>query len=193
MPMLLNLTSTPIRIPRPENSRVNPASCVKLSVHYDSKTVNKTLPKEYELLGKALAHGPPQRIAKAILNYLTLKKLVIEKVLRLVCSEASDLCSRKEPSLLRKTGKSDIVNFSFQSLCEEWKTKAPIFYAFLRTVARSKNATWLPSVAVAVSPPQTEKYTNECNCHHTWHYAQDRIYRGQLDSIFKDEDYHFKS
>jgi len=151
MPMLLNLTSTPIRIPRPESSRVNPASCVKLSVHYDSKTVNKTLPKEYELLGKALAHGPPQRIAKAILNCLTLKKLVIEKVLRLVCSEASDLCSRKEPSLLRKTGKSDIVNFSFQSLCEEWKTKAPIFYAFLMTVARSKNATWLPSVAVAGS------------------------------------------
>ena len=151
LPVLLNLTSTPIGIPRPVSSRVNPESSVKLSVHYDSKTVNKTLPKEYELLGKALAHGPPQRIAKAILKCLILKKLVIEKVLRLVCREASDLCSRKNPSLLRKTGKSDIVNFSFQSLCEEWKMKAPIFYAFLMAVAGSKIATWLPSVAVAGS------------------------------------------
>lgn len=151
MPVLLNLTSTHIRVPRPESSRVNPASSVKISVNYDSKTVNKTLPKEYELLGKALAHGPPQRIAKAIFKCFDLKKLVIEKVLRLVCSEASHLCSRKEPTLLRKTGKSDIVNFSFQSLCEEWKTKAPIFYAFLISVAGSKNATWLPSVAVSGS------------------------------------------
>ncbi len=42
-----------------------------------------------------------------------------------------------------------MVNFSFESVCEEWKTKAPIFYAFLMTVANSKDATWLPSVAVA--------------------------------------------
>lgn len=149
----LQLTSTPIHFPRPagEKPKQDPSSSVRISVHYESKTVNKTLSKEYEILGKALAHGPPQRIAKAIFKNLELKKLVIEKVLRLLTSEASSLCSRKEPSLLRKTAKSDIDKFSFSSLCEEWKIKAPIFYSFLMSIAGSKNATWLPSVAVAGS------------------------------------------
>ena len=146
-PSFFALTSTPNRASIPKlSSRIDHTSAVKLSVHYESKTVNKILPKEYELLGKALAHGPAQRIAKAIFKCVDLKKLVVEKVLRLVCS---DLCSTKTPSLLRKTGKKDMVNFSFESVCEEWKTKAPIFYAFLMTVANSKDATWLPSVAVA--------------------------------------------
>ena len=146
----LVLTSTPNRACIPKrSSRIDLASSVKLSVQYESKTVNKILPKEYEALGKALAHGPAQRITKAIFKCIDLKKLVVEKVLRLVGCEASHLCSTKTPSLLRQTGKADMVNFSFESLCEEWKTKAPIFYAFLMTVANSKDATWLPSVAVA--------------------------------------------
>ena len=134
----LVLTSTPNRagIPKP-SSRIDLTSTAKLSVHYESKTVNKILPKEYEVLGKALAHGPTQRIAKAIFKCTDLKKLVVEKVLRLVCSEVSHLCSTKTTSLLKKTTKADMVNFSFESVCQEWKTKAPIFYAFLMTVANS--------------------------------------------------------
>jgi len=41
---------------------------VKLTVEYPSKTVNKTLSSEFEALGKAIIHGPPSRIAKAILK-----------------------------------------------------------------------------------------------------------------------------
>jgi hypothetical protein len=55
---------------------------------------------------------------------------------------------------MRKTGKDDIVNFNFQSLCEEWQDRAPIFYPFLTTVGisyASKDAKWLPSVALAGS------------------------------------------
>ena len=39
-------------------------------------------------------------------------------------------------------------------MCQEWKERAPIFYAFLMTVALSngtKDASWLPSVSVAGS------------------------------------------
>ena len=52
----------------------------------------------------------------------------------------------KESLLMRKTGKDDIANFNFQSLCEEWQDRAPIFYSFLTTAGISnsyKDAKWL--------------------------------------------------
>jgi hypothetical protein len=149
-----NLTSTPTRIAKGSIATRESGSSVKLSVDYPSKTVNKTLKNEYETLGKALAHGPPQRIAKAVLKCKPLTKFVIENVLRLITTEVYGLCSRKNPSLLRKTGKEAIVNFNFESLCDEWKERAPIFYSFLMTVGVSKvtkDAKWLPSVALAGS------------------------------------------
>jgi hypothetical protein len=39
-----------------------------ITVEYPSKTVNKKLSSDLEPVGKALAHGPPSRIAKAILK-----------------------------------------------------------------------------------------------------------------------------
>ena len=41
---------------------------VKISVNYPCKPVNKVLSKEYEALGKALVHGPPSRIATAVMK-----------------------------------------------------------------------------------------------------------------------------
>ena len=73
---------------------------VKLSVNYPSKTVNRTLPQEYEALGKALIHGPPSRIATAVLKCAPVSHLLIERVLRILKTEVGDLCSRKNPSFV---------------------------------------------------------------------------------------------
>ena len=102
---------------------------MKLSIFYPSKTVNKCLPPEYEALGKALIYGTPQRIANAVVKSKSLTKHVVHSVLRLLSNEVCGLCSRSNPSLLRKCDKESLVNFSFQSVCEEWKSRAPIFYA----------------------------------------------------------------
>lgn len=67
-------------------------------------------------------------------------------------SEVSDLCLRLKPSLLRKCDKQNLFNFSFQSVCEEWKNRSPIFYSFLMTcssVQVTREKQWLPSVAIA--------------------------------------------
>ncbi len=46
------------------------------------------------------------------------------------------------------------MKYSMQTLCLEWQTRSPVFYAFLMTVALSRNKQshlWLPSVALAGS------------------------------------------
>ena len=50
-----------------------------------------------------------------------------------------------------------MLKFQLESLSEEWKEKAPLFYFFLMSSALSgrrrdvNTVTWLPSVALAVS------------------------------------------
>lgn len=127
----------------------------KVVVEYPSKTVNKTLSGEMEPIVKALAHGPPSRIAKTVLKCKTLRTEIISQVLRVVASEMNELCSKKNPSILRKTSKDDLINFDMKNLCDEWKERAPVFYSFLLTCSSSKNtsstANWFPSIAIAGS------------------------------------------
>lgn len=127
---------------------------VKLVVEYPSKTFNKSLDPDLEALGKALAHGPPSRIAKAAIKCRSIQKQLIEQVLRIVSGEVNSLCSRKNPSLLRKSGKEDLQNYDMEKLCDEWKDRAPVFYSFLLTSCTSKSSKhvkWFPSVALAGS------------------------------------------
>jgi len=117
--------------------------------------VNKTLSGDMEPIVKALAHGPPSRIAKTVLKCKILRTEIISQVLRVVASEMNELCSKKNPSILRKTSKDDLINFDMKKLCDEWKERAPVFYSFLLTCSSSKNtsstANWFPSIAIAGS------------------------------------------
>jgi hypothetical protein len=81
-------------------------------------------------------------------------KFVVSKVLDRLAKEVSGLCSRKNPSVLRKTDKEYLTNFKLESLGEEWKNRAPLFYSFLRTCSLKKtneNSLWLPSMSLAGS------------------------------------------
>ena len=130
------------------------SGCVNITVKYPSKTVSKTVDDAYKTIGKALLHGPPSRIATAVMKCAPIRTLVIEKVLDIVSKEVAELCSRKKPSLLRQTKKDDLVKFSLDQLCEEWKRRAPLFYSFLVVSSATKstgNTSWLPSVAVSGS------------------------------------------
>ena len=157
LPPSLHLTSTPIASTGNFYSQSgteprNPA--VKVSIQYSSKPFNKHLPSDYESIGKALVYGPPERIAKAVVKCKLLTKHVLQNVLRLLSSEVCGLCSRSKPSLLRKCDKDDLNKLDFQSLCEEWKDRAPIFYSFLMTccsVQLSRDESWFPGMAVAGS------------------------------------------
>ena len=123
------LSSTPVSSTQKTSNQRKASienTTVKLSVSYPSKTVNKTLPKDYEALGKSLIHGPPSRIATAVLKCAPLTHLVIEKVLRLLKAEVGDLCSKKNPSSLRNCTKEALINFELEKLCNEWKKDTSI-------------------------------------------------------------------
>lgn len=132
------------------------STIVKLHVHYPSKNLNKTLVGSHQTLGKALAHGVPSQIAKAVMNCPTVRIHVVSSVIKAVSKEVSGLCGKSRPSLLRKTSKEDLQNFDLQKLCEEWQERAPIFYAFLlnsasRPKPANRKSTWFGSVALAGS------------------------------------------
>lgn len=150
-PPSLFLTSTPVAKDNTPFKSSNAATftSVDVTIKYPSKTVNRTLAKDYETIAKALTFGPPQRLAKAVLKCKLLSKHVN------LLSE-SGLCSRKTPSLLRKCGKDDLENFKFQSLCDEWRERSPLFFSFLMTCcisgrSRDQAVKWLPSAVVAGS------------------------------------------
>ena len=150
-PPSLFLTSTPVAKDNAPFKSSNAATftSVDVTIQYPSKTVNRTLAKDYETIAKALTFGPPQRLAKAVLKCKLLSKHVN------LLSE-SGLCSRKTPLLLRKCGKEDLENFKFQSLCDEWRERSPLFFSFLMTCcisgrSRDQAVKWLPSAVVAGS------------------------------------------
>jgi hypothetical protein len=149
-------TSTPVTKPSREKNSLNKTNTnVTIKVEYPSKTVNKTLTSEFEAIVKAIVHGPPSRIAKAVFKCKSIRTIVIEQVLRAVSNEVDNLCSKRDPSLLKKNEKDDLINYDMLKLCEEWKRRAPIFYAFLLTCSTSKrhmhHSTWFPSIAVSGS------------------------------------------
>ena len=149
-------TSTLVTKPSREKKSLNKTkTTVTITVEYPSKTVKETLTSEFEAIGKAIIHGPPSRIAKAVLKCEAIRTAVIEQVLRAVSNEVDNLCSKENPSLLRKNEKDDLINYDMLKLCEEWKRRAPVFYAFLLTCSTSKrnmhHSTWFPSIALSGS------------------------------------------
>lgn len=87
---------------------------VKLSVQYPSKSLNKTLHGTYQNNGKAQARGIPSRMATAMMNCPPVRNQIVEKVMKVVSHEISDLRSKTNPSLLRKTGKEDLKKFNYR-------------------------------------------------------------------------------
>ena len=146
------LTSTPVS--SCSNVKTSTTSKTVLTVEYPSKTINKTLCGSYQAIGKALAHGVPSQIAYAVMKNPTLRNHVMEKTLKILSKEVAALCSTKNPSLLRKSGKEDLAKFDMYSICNEWKERSPLFYSFLMTTAvnkRTKESTWFPNVVIARS------------------------------------------
>lgn len=126
---------------------------LKVTLNYPScgKYYSALLDKDLESLGKSLARrGSYKQIAAAAFRCHPLKNCLIMKTLDSLAKECNELCSRKKPSLLRK---SDMAEFSLRKLCLEWKERAPLFFGFLMTCAtsRDKGHDWLPGVAVAGS------------------------------------------
>lgn len=75
------------------NEAVSATTTVKLTINYPSKVVEKVLSEEYEAIGKALAFGPPKRLAKTVVKCKVLTKHIAKTLQNTVNAEVRGLCS----------------------------------------------------------------------------------------------------
>ncbi len=155
------LTSTPQKskgprrcVPPVEKSK---SSYVTVKVHWESKESTRTLPDELESLGKMLCRGTYTQIARAAWRCKQVREQIVVLFLKDVDRECSQICSKKNPSILRQTDKQSILNFSLQKLDEELKSRTPLLrsvmmVACFRKSKLDRNQLYLmPAVTMALS------------------------------------------
>ena len=91
-----------------------------VKVEWKHKTVNCTLPKDLESIRKKLCGGTYTRIK--------VREQFVLLFLKEIFRGCSNMCSKKNPSTLRKTSEEDIVNFSLTELDNELKDKQVVLH-----------------------------------------------------------------
>ena len=108
---------------------------VLIRVKWPSKDAERKLPEDFISLGKMLAHRTYKQITNAAWQDKSLKKELTELVQKHIEKECSHLCSKKDPSCLRKTSKDDMLWFSMEKLTMEIQQRALLFHSVLSAAA----------------------------------------------------------
>ena len=103
-----------------------------------------------------LVRGTFKQIASAAWVCADLRPHLVKELLKTVHTEYAFLCSRKEPSILRRTSKADILDFNFENLGTELQKGGPHFFSVLIATSLKKEAkesdiSWLPPVYMAAA------------------------------------------
>ena len=154
-------TLTPVRAPVPEaqstatieNDIIDcPTNSKKVVVtvtaKWPSKEERKNLPEELTSLGKMLLRGTYKQIANAAWKNEKIRKELMQLVRKEVERECTHLCSKKDPSCLRKTSREDMLAFSMDKLALELENRAPVLHSVLSAAAinrRSRAETTTPA------------------------------------------------
>eukprot|EP00794_Sanderia_malayensis_P009643 gene9643-10630_t len=117
---------------------VNEETRVFVRAEWHSGAREKQLPTKLCSLGKMLVRGTLKQIAHAAWNAPGLQECICKEMLKSIHHECADLCSRSNPSILRKTTKEEILKFKFRDFGEELSMRAPLFHAVLQTASKGK-------------------------------------------------------
>ena len=116
---------------------------VDVRVKWPSKDAEQA---DLESLGKMLGRGTYKQIALAAWKSPSVKKELIALMSKDVEREADGLCSKKNPSCLRKTDKISMLSFNMEKLVGEVKERAPLFHSLLSAASiNSKSRATHPS------------------------------------------------
>ena len=99
---------------------------VSVKVKWPSKNKERKLPEDLESLGKMLVRGTYKQIASAAWKNANIKKELIELMSKDIDKECTQLCSKKNPSCLRKTDKENIMSFTMEKFYNELRERAPL-------------------------------------------------------------------
>ena len=101
--------------------------------------------------------GTYTQIARAAWRNSKIREQLIKLFLKEVDRECGNMCSMKNPSLLRKTSKKDILDFSLSKFDEEAKQRIPLLRSVLMSASVRKTKTrrtdlyWMPAVSMAAA------------------------------------------
>ena len=87
-----------------------------------------------------LARGTYKQIAHAAWKNPSIRSELVELMAKEVEKETSHLCSKKEPSCLRKTDKENMLSFSMEKVAVEIKDRAPLFHSLLSAACISSRS-----------------------------------------------------
>lgn len=134
-------------------SGVQNAKAVDVSIKvnkWPSKDAERKLPEDLESLGKMLTRGMYKQIPNAAWQYKSLKKELTELVKKDIEKECSHLCSKKDPSFLRKRSKDIMLSFSMEKLAMGIQERVPLFHSVLSAAAVNRKS------KAKNPPPQAE-------------------------------------
>ncbi|PFX13265.1 hypothetical protein AWC38_SpisGene22668 [Stylophora pistillata] len=112
------------------------ASPTEVRIYYPSGLVKKIISAEIDAsIVRQICSQEYNGVINSVWKHPELKTKIIDKIYVEINKESSALCSTKDPSILRKTKASDLIEFSDSTCEEELKGKAPILYGCLYNVA----------------------------------------------------------
>lgn len=108
----------------------------------------------HERLGRQLALGDNTSIASAVLAIPDLNDVIYQLISKKITSEIVGLCSKTNPSVLRKTSPKELAEFSWDKVNQELLSRAPRFIQFLQSAITnpSQNRNVLKTKSVLDGP-----------------------------------------
>ena len=85
-------------------------------------------------LGRALAGGNIETIARAVLGHQALREVVVHKVFSSIDDECTALCRRTEPTHFRKPPTEQLLHFNWSNYVSEMEAKSPLLLKLLRMI-----------------------------------------------------------
>jgi hypothetical protein len=105
----------------------------QVQISYQSGNRLHPLPPHLHHLGRALASGNDASIADAAATHSSINGLIINKLLDSITKEIQSLCSKSNPSILRKTNIESLKSFEWKSVLAELEKRTPCFIRFLKS------------------------------------------------------------
>ena len=153
-------TSTPCSTKQPRHEVESPstqATIVSVTVQWKSRTSSRILPHDLQSIGKMLCRGTYTQVARAAWRCTKIREHIILLFLKEINRECANMCSKKNPSILRKINKEDIVNFSLTKFEDELRKRTPLLRSVLMAASICKSSLersylyWMPAVCMASS------------------------------------------
>lgn len=127
----LVLHDQPDKLPMPGQPMEPDRVDVSVKVKWPSKNKERKLPEDLQSLGKMLVRGTYKQIANAAWKNANIKKELIKLMARDIDKECTQLCSKKNPSCLRKTDKESLLSFTMEKFYDELRERAPLFHSMM--------------------------------------------------------------